>query len=91
MGFYGVGMALDIRRDIVARFIKLIIEIGKYGADGIKINIKNGWFRAATPKAIISLYLRKPLRIVSSASFSENPMDISLINCSDSILPIAAS
>jgi Protein of unknown function (DUF3231). len=52
MGFYGVGMALDIRRDIVARFIKLIIEIGKYGADGIKINIKNGWLEQP-PQAII--------------------------------------
>lgn len=52
MGYYGLALALDIRHDIVAKFIRLIIEVRKYGADGIKIKIKNGWFEQP-PQAII--------------------------------------
>ena len=57
MGFYGAGLALDIRHDIVAKFIRLIIEVGKYGTDGIKIKIKNGWLEQP-PQAekVASLY-----------------------------------
>jgi hypothetical protein len=52
MGFYGIGLALDTRHDLVAKFMRLMTEIGKYGADGIKIMINNGWLEQP-PQAII--------------------------------------
>ena len=46
---------------------------------------------ARTPLKIFANYLKNPLTISSSASFSVNPSVISLISCSPAIFPIAAS
>lgn len=52
MRFYGIGLDLDTRHELVAKFIRLMIEVGKYGADGINIMIDNGWLEQP-PLAII--------------------------------------
>ncbi|MDD4345521.1 MAG: DUF3231 family protein [Desulfitobacteriaceae bacterium] len=58
MEFYGAGLALDIRHDIVAKFIRLVTEVRKYAVDGIEIMIKNGWLEQP-PQAVIPSALTK--------------------------------
>ena len=49
------------------------------------------WIRTLSVPKREKIYLRKPLMISSSASFSLRPKVISLISCSPAILPMAAS
>lgn len=43
VGFYGTGIALSPRGDIVAMYNRLSLEVQLYSEDGANIMIKNGW------------------------------------------------
>lgn len=43
IGFYGTSMSVSPRRDLVALYGRLMIEIGKYSEDGANIMIDRGW------------------------------------------------
>lgn len=43
VGDYGISMSLCHRRDIIADYARLSIEMARFAADGAKIMIKNGW------------------------------------------------
>ncbi len=43
IGNYGAAIAVSLRSDISADYIRLIGEVGKYAQDGVKIMIDNEW------------------------------------------------
>jgi len=43
VGFYGTGIALSLRGDIVVMYNRLSLEVQLYSEDGANIMIKNGW------------------------------------------------
>lgn len=40
---YGIGLTNNARKDIVADFMRLMVEILEFSKDGVDIMIKNGW------------------------------------------------
>lgn len=58
LGNIGGSLALSLRRDIAAKYLKMIKDIGVYSEDGINIMIKNGWFERP-PQAINREHLSK--------------------------------
>jgi hypothetical protein len=43
VGFYGAGLSVSQRRDLLTQYTRLIAEIGQYAEDGINLLIKHGW------------------------------------------------
>jgi uncharacterized membrane protein YtjA (UPF0391 family) len=43
VGFFGAGLAVTQRRDLVMDYTRIIAEIGLYAEDGAQLLIKNGW------------------------------------------------
>jgi hypothetical protein len=43
LSFYGSAMSVNSRRDIGADYLRLILELLKFGEDGANLMIKNGW------------------------------------------------
>ncbi|MBD0383846.1 DUF3231 family protein [Paenibacillus sedimenti] len=43
VGFYGAGMAVCMRTDIVLQYQRIILETQRYAEDGINIMIDNSW------------------------------------------------
>ncbi|MGM0878302.1 MAG: DUF3231 family protein [Bacillota bacterium] len=43
IGFYGLGLSVVQRRDLVAQYTTLIGEISLYSEDGMNLMINNGW------------------------------------------------
>jgi hypothetical protein len=39
----GAGLSMSFRSDVAVEFSQLIGRIGKYGKDGIRIMIEQGW------------------------------------------------
>lgn len=58
IGNIGGSLALSLRRDIAAKYFKMIKDIGLYAEDGVNIMIKNGWFERP-PRAIDREFLSK--------------------------------
>jgi hypothetical protein len=44
LGFYGASMGGAARRDLALAYSRLIVEVGDYSEDGVKMMIKNEWF-----------------------------------------------
>ncbi|WP_174733307.1 DUF3231 family protein [Mesobacillus harenae] len=58
IGNIGGSLALSMRRDLSAKYIKMIKDIGLYAEDGANLLIKNNWFERP-PQAIDREYLTK--------------------------------
>jgi Protein of unknown function (DUF3231) len=43
LSFYGSALSVNSRRDIGADYLRLILELLKFGEDGANLMIKNGW------------------------------------------------
>lgn len=43
LSFYGSAMSVNSRRDIGADYLRLFLELLKFGEDGANLMIKNGW------------------------------------------------
>jgi Protein of unknown function (DUF3231) len=43
LSFYGSALSVSSRRDIGADYLRLILELLKFGEDGANLMIKNGW------------------------------------------------
>ncbi len=56
LGNFGGSLALSLRRDIAANYLKQIKNIGLFAEDGANLMIKNGWFERP-PQAIDREYL----------------------------------
>ena len=86
----GVGKGKLLPRSFLSprKNIKFTIPFQKFFERGAG---KSFLLRKFSPQKSISTYLKNPLTISSSASFSVRPRVISLISCSPAILPIAAS
>jgi hypothetical protein len=48
---YGNALAFAARRDLAARYAKLIFDVGRYAEDGAKIMIQHGWMEQP-PQAV---------------------------------------
>lgn len=51
LGNIGGSLALSFRRDVAAKYLKMMKDIGLYAEDGVNIMIKNEWFERP-PQAI---------------------------------------
>ncbi|WP_085524495.1 DUF3231 family protein [Tuberibacillus sp. Marseille-P3662] len=51
MGYYGTAMATSMRRDLAAKYSRLMAEIGKYAEDGANIMIRKGWLEKPPQQA----------------------------------------
>lgn len=43
VGFYGAGLSVCQRRDLMIQYTRLSAEIGQYAEDGVNLLIKNAW------------------------------------------------
>lgn len=43
VGYYGTALSVCQRRDVIAKYLKMMGEIGLYAEDGTNLLIKNGW------------------------------------------------
>jgi hypothetical protein len=43
-GLYGASMGGSAKKDLAASYGRLLLEVGDYSKDGVKIMIENGWF-----------------------------------------------
>ncbi|MEW9672775.1 DUF3231 family protein [Ammoniphilus sp. 3BR4] len=50
IGFYGAGMAVCMRRDLITQYQRVITETQQYAEDGANIMISHGWMEQ-TPQA----------------------------------------
>jgi len=48
---YGTAIAMCMRHDLQADFLRLAAEVAKYGADGINMMIENNWMEQP-PQAV---------------------------------------
>jgi hypothetical protein len=58
IGNIGGSLALSMRRDLVAKYTKILKDIGIYAEDGLNLMIKHEWFERP-PQAIDREYLTK--------------------------------
>jgi Protein of unknown function (DUF3231) len=43
IGFYGASVGASGRKDLITAYTRLIVEVGDYSKDGVKLSIENRW------------------------------------------------